>query len=389
MKILIVNFDKCYNHGGVLQGWALQQVLQSMGHQVERAQVPLPGKFPRFTFHLCLTLCKRLVKKYILGDRTVNVRVEFWENDIRYIPHQRIIKFIQSHIKTVTVRSMDELSGSSYDAVIVGSDQVWRRRYTCGEKLLTNQSACDNAFLAFTSDWNNCKRISYAASIGVDYWEYTEEETKILNKLIQNFNAISVREDSAVTLLHQYLDAKLKVEHVLDPTLLIDRQLYIDLIRETKVKSHQGELLLYLLDPSKEKDKVVTCVQEQTHLKSFCVNNPNYSNKQLLPQERIQPGIQEWLSGFNDAGMVITDSFHACVFSIVFEKPFYVILNEARGTTRIFSLLKIFNLTNRIVHSLDEVSSIENTIPWKTIRSIRSQWREKSFNFLKEALKTE
>ncbi|MBP5345490.1 MAG: polysaccharide pyruvyl transferase family protein [Bacteroidales bacterium] len=385
MKILLVNFDKCYNHGGVLQGWALQQFLQSLGHQVERAQVPLPGKSPHITLHLCLTICKRLVKKYILGDRTINVRVEFWENDIQYIPHQSIIKFIQSHLKTVTVRSMSELSGSSYDAVIVGSDQVWRRRYTCGEKLLTNKTACDNAFLAFAADWN-CRRIAYAASIGVDYWEYTEEETKVFKQLVQNFDAISVREDSAVNLLHQYLNSELKVEHVLDPTLLIDRQMYIDLMREKNVKSHQGELLLYLLDPSEEKDKVVDCVRKQKRLKTFCVNNPKYYNKQLPPQERIQPGIHEWLSGFKDAGMVITDSFHACVFSIIFEKPFFVILNDVRGATRIISLLKIFNLTNRIVHSVEEISSIKETINWEDVRKIQSLWREKSILYLKEAL---
>ena len=231
MNILIVNFDKCYNHGGVLQAWALQHVLLSMGHNVVKAEVPQNGMYPTNKLKQLWGYIKRIRRRYLIGDKSIYSKFNIYNNDPSYTMHHRVMQFIRKHIKTITVNSMDELRKEDYDAVIVGSDQIWRKRYARKHKLLTNQFACDNAFLAFTNGWN-CKRISYAASIGVDYWEYTEEETKVLQELIRKFDAISVREDSAVELLHRHLDPSLKIEHVLDPTLLVDKEDYIRLYKE-------------------------------------------------------------------------------------------------------------------------------------------------------------
>ena len=385
MNILIVNFDKNYNHGGVLQAWALQHVLLSMGHNVVKAEVPQNGMYHTNKLKQLWGYIKRIRRRYLIGDKSIYSKFNIYNNDPSYTMHHRVMQFIRKHIKTITVNSMDELRKEDYDAVIVGSDQVWRKRYTVGLKLLTNESACDNAFLAFTNGWD-CKRISYAASIGVDYWEYTEEETKVLQKLIRKFDAISVREDSAVELLHNYLDPSLNIEHVLDPTLLIEKEDYIQLYQEKKEQSHNNEILVYILDQSEEKENIVSYAQECTGLKTFRVNNPRYFDHYLPPKKRIQISITSWLRGFHDAEIVITDSFHACVFSIIFEKPFFVILNEVRGTTRIHSLLKIFGLQNRIIHSAKDFHTQNNDIDWKIIRKIKKEWQEKSLSFINNAL---
>ena len=385
MNILIVNFDKCYNHGGVLQAWALQHVLLSMGHNVVKAEVPQASKYPSHKLRIIWHIVKRIRRKYIIGDKTLEIFKEIRENNLEYQPNYKVMQFIQKHLNTITVTSMSELNEKDYDAVIVGSDQVWRKRYSAGQKLLTNESACDNAFLAFTNGWN-CKRISYAASIGVDYWEYTEEETKVLQELIRKFDAISVREDSAVELLHRHLDPSLKIEHVLDPTLLIEKEDYIQLYQEKKEQSHNNEILVYILDQSEEKDNIVSYAQECTGLKTFRVNNPRYFDRYLPPKKRTQTSITSWLRGFHDAEIVITDSFHACVFSIIFEKPFFVILNEVRGTTRIHSLLKIFGLQSRIIHYAKDFHTLNNDIDLKMIRKIKKEWQEKSLSFINNAL---
>lgn len=386
MNILIVNFDNCYNHGGVLQCWALQQLLKSMGHSVVKADLPQPTKYPQNKIRLIWNVIKRIRRKYLIGDKYIEIFKEFQDNNFIYIPHKKIIHFSKLHIITYIVNSMYDIPKDTFDAVIVGSDQVWRRRYASGHKLLSENSACDNAFLSFTKDWH-CKRIAYAASVGVDYWEYTEKETEILKELIKNFSAISVREDSAINLLHEHLDSEIKIEHVLDPTLLIQKTEYIKLFQEIKETDHTGEILVYILDQEKAKDNIVQYVKQKMQLNTFNANNPLYFQFNLPPQKRIQTSITSWLRGFHDAKIIITDSFHACVFSIIFEKPFYVILNETRGTTRIMSLLKIFNLTNRIVHSTEDIKHIDNNIDWVTIREIEKKWQKKSIDFLQNALK--
>lgn len=385
MNILIVNFDKNYNHGGVIQGWALQHVLQRMGHNVVKAEVPQNGMYPQNILKQLWGYIKRLRRRYFIGDKSIYNKFNIYNNDPLYIIHHKVMQFTRNHINVITVNSMDELRKEDYDTVIVGSDQIWRRRYAQRHKLLTNQFACDNAFLAFTKGWD-CKRIAYAASIGVDYWEYTDEETDVLRPLIKRFDAISVREDSAVGLLHSHLDPSLNIEHVLDPTLLVDKEDYIHLYQEKEEECHKGEILVYILDPSKEKDSIISYAKENTGLKTFSINNPRYFDYNLSPKERIQTSMTSWLRGFHDASMIVTDSFHACVFSIIFEKPFYVILNEVRGATRIHSLLKIFGLQDRIIHSPKEFNTISKEINWNRIREIKKEWQEKSLDFLQRAL---
>ena len=97
----------------------------------------------------------------------------------------------------------------------------------------------------------------------------TEEETKVLQKLIRKFDAISVREDSAVELLHNYLDPSLNIEHVLDPTLLVDKEDYIRLYKEQKERSHKGEILVYILDRSEAKDNIISYAQNVTGLLNY------------------------------------------------------------------------------------------------------------------------
>ena len=88
-----------------------------------------------------------------------------------------------------------------------------------------------------------------------------------------------------------------------------------------------------------------------------------------------------------DAKMVFTDSFHGCVFSIIFNKPFWVIGNTERGNARFDSLLKIFNLQDRLI-SPDDINKTDLTLPinWEKVNSIKKEWQEKSFNFLKNNL---
>ena len=87
--------------------------------------------------------------------------------------------------------------------------------------------------------------------------------------------------------------------------------------------------------------------------------NPELNNIKCDLNKRIVPSVEEWLIAFRDSDFIITDSFHACVFSILYQKPFAVIVNNERGSSRFLSLLSMFGLTDRMVNCLNDIESLE------------------------------
>ena len=97
-----------------------------------------------------------------------------------------------------------------------------------------------------------------------------------------------------------------------------------------------------------EKTALVNKIAEEKHLVPFRVNSM-IENPMSPLNERIQPPVEQWLRGFYDAAFVVTDSFHACVFSILFNKPFIVFGNYERGIGRFISLFEFFNINNVLI----------------------------------------
>ena len=96
-------------------------------------------------------------------------------------------------------------------------------------------------------------------------------------------------------------------------------------------------------------------------------------NDTSLPlSERIQIPVEKWLKGFQDAKFVITDSFHGCIFSIIFNVPFVVLRNEQGGLARIYSLLSMFCLKDRLVDSVDDLKQLK-IIDWNKVNAIREK----------------
>ena len=131
---------------------------------------------------------------------------------------------------------MDLVKEYALEALVVGSDQTWRAKY--------NRGRLFDMFLRFARDFTG-KKIAYAASFGVDNWEYSKKQTAICTSLLQQFNAISVRETSGVTLCKEYL--RLNAIAVLDPTLLIEREVYENLCVNIPLNKEKF-LVAYVLD---------------------------------------------------------------------------------------------------------------------------------------------
>ena len=329
MKIAIITQPLRHNYGGIMQNYALQQVLIGMGHDVETLEV-LPGAaswggklkafFKIVFFSLVddkgrfLHLFSGLSSEQMLGKNTrAFIRRNIDLNQKLNIPKE-----------------------SEYDTYIVGSDQVWRPMY----------SDLNMAFLDFAKEWKEKKRIAYAASFGTDEWEYTEELTEKCTKLAAQFDAVSVREQSGVRLCEDYL--RVSAKHVLDPTLLHDREFYETSLRLNDIPSKRRGVFFYFLDNNEKKKQLVNRVANEMHCDSFTVNS-RVEDASAPIAERVQPPIEEWLCGFRDAEFVVTDSFHGSVFSMIFNKPFIVVGNGKRGMSRFDSLLSITNQKYRLV----------------------------------------
>lgn len=371
MKIGIVTLPLFTNYGGILQAFALQKVLTNMGHtpvtltqdiRMHETWWKLPAKW-----------IKRSIFK-ILSPQNAPIFLEYKFNRTANIVSQFTRPFIEKYIHTRKICSFEDLEEKDFDALIVGSDQIWRPIYF---------REIEHAYLKFAENWT-VKKIAYAASFGTDQWEYSPKLTQTCRKLIQKFSAVSVRERSGVTLCREHLQHD--AVSVLDPTLLIERNEYLQIIHSEYTKKSEGNLLLYILDESKDKQRVVMDLSR--NYIPFSVNS-KVDNLNCNVTERIQPPVEQWLQGFEDAEFVFTDSFHACVFSVIFNKPFLVYANKGRGVTRFISFLSLLGLEDRIINEAKDAERICNQpINWNEVNKKMASLRKESLDFLKWHLQT-
>lgn len=370
MRIAVLSLPLVDNYGGILQAYALQKILEEMGHEVVFLDMDRIVKLPLLTRwrHYTIKLMKNIIfnaHETIKWDREYNKEIEV-KRKYTYLFLQKYIKRIELH------RSYSELGKNSFDAIVVGSDQVWRPRFFWHAPLV-------DAYLAFAKEWD-VKRISYAASFGTDEWEYTSKQTIECCRLLKRFNAVSVRESSAVLLCKQQLGVD--AQHVLDPTMLFDAEYYIALFKQANTPISEGDLMCYILDSSEQKCELIDFVSETLSLNPFYVDF-KYEISVDYQKEKVKSPVEEWLRGFYDAKFVVTDSFHACVFSILFKKPFVVYGNKYRGMARFHSLLSMFGLEDRLVTTLDEASAIiSRPINWDGVYTRLTEWRKRSKDFL-------
>lgn len=230
MKIGIVTLPLHTNYGGIIQAWALQQTLAVLGHDAK-----LICQQPKYRLSILEKSYKypyRAFKKFILRH-DIPIRPEHYryqnylislEND------KQIRKFISDNINIHYHKNITKIDSSEYDAIVIGSDQIWRQRYC-----LAFHPEVRNSFGWFARKWNK-PIISYAASFGIDNLsEFSERDKKYISLMMKRFKGISVREKHGVSLC---MDLGARALHVLDPTLLMQSSDYKNLI--PKDLSKQG-----------------------------------------------------------------------------------------------------------------------------------------------------
>lgn len=372
MKIAVLTMTFNNNYGGMLQAFALIEILKKLGHQPELIFVQFENREPK-------EYIKSLLKKHIFSHF-----FKKWHH-IRFTSkiEKNINYFIDSYIhpKTEPIYSekdFQRIVKDEYDAYIIGSDQVWRPKM---------YRFINHAFFDFVKN-PSAILLSYAPSFGVDAWEYSDEQTKKYKEQIKRFKAVSVREDSGVDLCKKFFNVN--ATHLIDPTMLIEVDEYRKITKAENEPVFDGELLVYILDQTNEKQYLQEFTQKNLGLKAYSIN-AKLSSIDSNIEEKIYPTVTSWIKSFDEAKYVITDSFHGCVFSIIFNKPFLVYGNKQRGMARFDSLLKMFELTDRLVNSREEITDkkINREIDWSRVNAIIEQQRLQSKKFLKTNLGTE
>lgn len=366
MKIAILTQPLQYNYGGILQCYALQTVLERMGHRVQVLSKPQYNRSYYVIYPLAV--CKRLIKRFLFREKV----------NIFKGPYQQIIQcirpFIKHYIHFYYKREWTKKIASHFEAIVVGSDQVWRPAYS---------QPIEVSFLSFL-EGVKIKRIAYAASFGLDNCdEYTSWQLKECSRLLKLFDMVSVRETSGISLCRNYFG--IEAIQMLDPTLLLDVDDYRRLIRKGNTQPSKGNLFVYILDRTDAKENLVNQIAEEKGLIPFWVTNDE-ENLSLPLEKRIKQPVEQWLRSFDDAEFILTDSFHGCAFSILFRKNFIALGNSSRGLDRFISLLSSLCLLDRLILSDTDYGEyyelLSSDIDYNQVEKALQVLKQKSLDFI-------
>ncbi|MBQ6781053.1 MAG: polysaccharide pyruvyl transferase family protein [Treponema sp.] len=340
MKIGIITF--CFskeNYGQVLQNFALQTYLQSLGHETFTicydGDRDFDSIFARIKYLLSNFNPLKIYRFFIprlLNKRAIGDIRQFSDFKTKYIPN-----------KTDVYRTYTALCKNPprADAYIAGSDQIWNYH-------LFKKYAVKNNYRTFMLDFgsDSIKRISYAASWGIT--SLSKKYTKTLSSLISKFYAVSVREKSGNKICERL--GRNDAETVPDPTMLLDVCIYEKIIEENvSIEKRDKFLFLYILGENKGFDiKKVYDFAHSKNIKVVYVTDLSNVDK----WEKTYPTIPEWLWYIKNADYVVTNSFHCSVFSILFQKHFGVIaLGKKRKSlnTRVDELFALQGIESRYI----------------------------------------
>ena len=377
-KVYLMPLDaKSYNYGGVLQQFALQEKCKQLGfdvkiindtHSERRMLFSVKESLLNITPEWIISKVKKYFKKTevvdpVIMDKIVARREKFNAFRIQYM----------DYTQEVSQRQLSEII-SDGKAVIVGSDQIWN-------PILASYPL----FLSFVN--GEQKKIAYAASISRE--NLSSREKKMYAPLIRNFDAVSVREEKGKELISEYCSKNCEV--VLDPTMLVDTALWENLADNNILDSPY--VFCYFLGDDINIRKAAQRFAEERDME--LVTSPflklenievdsDYQYKSYIDMSPV-----EFLKFIRYADYVITDSFHAVVFSILFKKKFIVVgrtMNKHTANSRLDTLLGRFNLFDRMctAEAIDGV--IDNEIDYKAVHKILEKSRCDSEKFLKDSI---
>lgn len=371
MKIGIITLHASENFGSILQAFALQSYLNSKGHDAYIIDYTYTNDYKQYNLFYIAPgyFVKSLAKDILYFDRKRKRKKVFLD-----FSNSKLKKTNKSYYDN------DDLSelNKEFDAFICGSDQIWNPN--CLKAIVPA------FFLDFADD--NKRKIAYAPSMPIDPGEKYYDQIK---RLVNRLDYVSVREDISVNILKERIGIRQDVINVCDPTLLLPGKFYIDLFDLHKQETsalRNDYIFVYILGDigtSQNLIKEAINIQNKTHMPIYYVSNRKIrefvhnKNKYLLGI-----GPSEFLKFIYNSNAILTDSFHATVFSILFEKRF-ISFGRNESESRVKNLLSESGLMD---HYGSDYSSecLTKNIPYKTILRKIHLMRENGERYLEKTL---
>lgn len=352
MKIGILTFHWATNYGAVLQSFALQTYLVSIGHEVKI----IDYKPKRYNYNLISIL--RSIKNKQFTEYYYSLKKEKWLQIFR-----------DNHLhKTGKVYSFDQLSRISqdFDCIISGSDQVMNPYFLMsGDE---NGKITPSYYLGFPFDG---KRVAYAVSFGCV--NYPDQAREVASRYISAFDKIGVRESSGVDIIKSM--GRDGVVNVPDPTILLDTKKYIEIANSSSNTLKPPYIYSFFIRNIQERKKAINSLQMNQNI--------------LWNNDDKDYSLEGWLSKIQNAAFVITDSFHCMLICLKLHTPFAVV-TEIKGNVgmndRFYSLLEKMEMTNRIFYK-ENLLSILNlefySIDWVVVDNNMNKCKSFGIEFLK------
>ncbi len=348
-RVAILNFSysNC-NFGAVLLSYATQKVLLSFG------KIPYVLNFnPCFKNYWKFSHIKGLIS----GMNFISFRYKFLNTTKIYTNFKSVKK-----------------SNRFFNTFLFGSDQIWRYEIV--------KTDCETYFGGFAE--NGKKLIAYAASFGKDKWdEAPKSATGQIGQLLKRFSDISVREQSGVDICKDVF--AVNAEFVLDPTLLLTEKDYAQIYETHKIEPGCKYISAAFLDNAPIKSKILKTLSELLKLKPI-----DATAKRIKIFGKTRPvyrPVSDWLYLIKNAEFVVTDSFHCCVFCIIFKKQFLCIDTKNRGNARLESLFNMLGIPSRMAFGEQDIERlIREKIDFDKVDKNLGILRDKSAGFLGAAL---
>lgn len=369
MKVNTITCHCPHNFGAVLQAYALQNHIEKDNHEVK-----IIDYRPNY-------LTKQHTLIYVGNQRFKSLFFLRWLYILMFLPSRirRIFNFRMFERKYLKLSAKKYLTYGDLamnppeaDLYICGSDQIWNPNLPNGKD--------ESYYLSFVKEGE--KKASYAASMSIVM--INEEQKKFISDRILNFKAISVREDSAKTIVSSVVPRE--ITQVLDPVLLLSQAEWSKLSEKSNIRLREKYILLYIMgDDPRQILEIATKLAQEKKVKLFLITN---SLKKYVGVDKYFRGASphSFLHLIKNAEHVITNSFHGVVFSIIFNKQF-IPCHIKNTNTRINSILSLLNLTDLYQESENKSSTIP-LIHYETVNETLDKEIKKSKAYLSNLLRS-
>lgn len=365
MKTATITFHGAHNYGSVLQAYALQQTIMSLGYENEIINLRTERQKDLYT-----VFTKRKGLKYIF--KNISHLAYYFPLKKRY---NKFEDFINSKLKITREYATEaELrqADMQYDTFIAGSDQIW------------NPIPVDFDWSYYLIFVQQGKRISYAPSFGQLSSLGDKGTEQNIADALKKFDVISVRERGSAQNIYRITGKESAI--VLDPTLLVEREHWLSLVKNKKQLIKGNYIFFYTLfaDPVR-----LSIVKKISKALNMPIVTSNFSNQYdvINPFKKLyDAGPLDFLTLIRDAKIVVVSSFHGAVFSSILNVPFFAI--DGMEDARISTLLTSLGLEHRTITAANVVEKINdsNGIDFKYVNNRIRVGRKTSMDFLKQNL---